>query len=220
MVGEDDLGRAAIRALAATGVQPHLELLRGEPTGVVVAFVDASGERSMFTDRGANLRLGTSSLPTELFGAGKHLHLSGYEILDEATRPAGLAALELAGAAGMTRSIDPSSAGPLASVGAGAFVGWTRGLDWCCANLEEGRVLTGKRRAEDVLMGLRRHYREVALTLGADGAMFSGPGPSFCTARPTASPSKTRPGRATPSPGRSSPAGYGGTRPWTRCKRG
>jgi sugar/nucleoside kinase (ribokinase family) len=176
VVGDDDLGRAAIRALAATGVQPHLELLPGAPTGVVVAFVDASGERSMFTDRGANLRLGASSLPTELFGAGKHLHLSGYEILDEATRPAGLAALELAGAAGMTRSIDPSSAGPLASVGADAFVGWTGGLDWCCANLEEGRVLTGKKRAEDVLVGLRRHYREVALTLGPGGAMFSGPG--------------------------------------------
>jgi ribokinase len=179
VVGDDELGRAAARALAATGVQTHLEVLRGEPTGVVVALVDASGERSMFTDRGANLSLAKNTLLTELFGPGTHLHLSGYELLDEATRGAALEALEAAAAAGMTRSVDPSSAGPLASVGAGSFLGWTQGLDWCCANLEEGRVLTGQRRPEDVVAGLRRHYREVALTLGADGAMFSGAGAEF-----------------------------------------
>ena len=76
----------------------------------------------------------------------------------------------------MTRSVDPSSAGPLAPVGAAAFLEWTEGVEWCCANLEEGRVLTGKHRPDEVLAGLRRHYQEVALTLGAEGAMFSGPG--------------------------------------------
>ena len=65
--------------------------------------------------------------------------------------PPGWQALELAAAAGMTRSVDPSSAGPLAAVGAGAFLGWTEGLDWCCANLDEGRVLTGKREPPEVL---------------------------------------------------------------------
>ena len=84
----------------------------------------------------------------------------------------------------MTRSVDPSSAGPLASVGAAAFLGWTDGLDWCCANLEEGRVLTGEQRPADVLASLSQHYREVVLTLGADGVMFSGPGPRCSSARP------------------------------------
>ncbi len=176
VVGDDELGRAAGRALASTGVQPHLEVRPGERTGVVVALVDPAGERSMLTDRGANLHLSKEALVRELFAVGRHLHLSGYELLDEATRPAGLAALEAAVAAGMTRSVDPSSAGPLASVGAALFLGWTKGLDWCCANLEEGRVLTGQRQPEDVIAGLRRYYREVALTLGADGAMFSGAG--------------------------------------------
>ena len=176
VVGDDELGRAATRALAANNVQAHLEALPEERTGVVVAMIDPSGERSMFTDRGANLRLGHRALPRELFGGGRHLHLSGYELLDEVTRPAALEALELAAAAGMTRSVDPSSAGPLAAVGAGAFFGWTEGLDWCCANIEEGRVLTGKREPPEVLAGLRRHYREVALTLGGDGVLYSGPG--------------------------------------------
>jgi ribokinase len=211
IVGDDELGQAAARALAATGVHAHLDVVEGQRTGVVVALVDPSGERSMLTDRGANRSLAKRHLairdpaesdPAEgdpakggpgkggpgkgdprrgaltagLFGPGRHLHLSGYELLDEATRPAGLAALELAASAGMTRSVDPSSAGPLASVGTAAFLHWTEGVEWCCANLEEGRILTGQHRPDEVLAGLRRHYREVALTLGAGGAMFSGPG--------------------------------------------
>ncbi|MGP8208526.1 MAG: carbohydrate kinase family protein [Acidimicrobiales bacterium] len=176
VVGDDELGRAAARALGRCGVEAHLRVAPGHQTGVVVAVIDASGQRSMLTDRGANLDLAEGDLGPELLVAGRHLHLSGYELLDEATRPAARAALGLALGAGMTRSVDPCSAGPLAAVGPAAFLAWTEGLDWCCANLDEGRALTGARRPEEVLAGLRRHYREVALTLGADGALFSGPG--------------------------------------------
>jgi ribokinase len=176
VVGDDELGRAAARALAATGVEVHLRVDPERPTGVVVALVDASGQRSMLTDRGANLGLGEQDLAPGLLGSGRHLHLSGYELLDEATRPAARVALELAAAAGMTRSIDPCSAGPLARVSPAAFLAWTEGVEWCCANLDEGQVLTGRTRPDEVLAGLRRHYGEVALTLGAGGAVFSGPG--------------------------------------------
>lgn len=175
-VGDDELGRAAARALAGAGVEAHLSVCAGVHTGVVVALIGSAGERSMLTDRGANLRLSPEALPAELFGPGKHLHLSGYVLLDQQSRPAGLAALELAAANGMTRSVDPCSAGPLAAVGPAAFLAWTRGVDWCCANLDEGRALTGATHPEVVLAGLRGHYNEVALTLGADGALFSGPG--------------------------------------------
>ncbi len=203
VVGDDELGRAAVRALAVTGVRAHVEVLPGERTGTVVALIDAAGERSMFSDRGANLRFGSEALNSGLLGPGRHLHLSGYELLDERTRGTALEALELAAAAGMTRSVDPSSAGPLASVGAAAFLGWTDGLDWCCANLEEGRVLTGEQRPADVLASLRQHYREVVLTLGGDGVFFSGPGPKCSSSRPNGSASRTPPGPVTPSPARS-----------------
>jgi len=175
-VGDDEFGRAAAGALAATGAQVHLQVCRGQRTGVVVALIDASGERSMLTDRGANLGLGTDALDPVLFVAGRHLHLSGYELLDEATRPVGLAALQLAAAAGMTRSVDPCSAGPLAAVVPAAFLSWTKGIEWCCANLDEGRALTGAIGPDDVLAALRPHYREVVVTLGAEGALLSGPG--------------------------------------------
>lgn len=176
VVGDDEMGRATARALAPTGVQAHLQVCPGQQTGVVIALVGVSGERSMLTDRGANLHLSTEALDPALLRPGRHLHLSGYELLDKATRPAGLAALELAAAAGMTRSVDPCSAGPLTAVGPSAFLTWTEGVEWCCANLAEGRALTGAERPAEVLAGLRRYYREVALTLGAQGALFSGPG--------------------------------------------
>ena len=186
VVGDDELGRAATRTLAVTGVQAHLQVAPGHKTGVVVAVVGSSGERSMLTDRGANLSLREQALDPALLAAGRHLHLSGYELLDEATRPAALSALALAAVAGMTRSVDPCSAGPLAVVGKAAFLGWTAGVEWCCANLEEGRALTGMTQPAEVLAALRRHYREVALTLGAEGALFSGPGTELlhCPAGP------------------------------------
>jgi sugar/nucleoside kinase (ribokinase family) len=176
VVGDDELGRAATRALAAGEVRTHLRVDPLHQTGVVVALVDATGRRSMFADRGANLHLDGQDLGAGLLVAGRHLHLSGYELLDQATRPVALAALRAAAAAGMTRSVDPCSAGPLAAVGAANFLAWTEGLEWCCANLDEGRALTGANRPAEVLAGLRHHYGEVVLTLGAQGALFSAPG--------------------------------------------
>ncbi len=193
------------RALAATAVQAHLQVCPGQRTGVVVALIDASGERSMLTDRGANLGLGTDVLDPALFVAGRHLHLSGYVLLDEATRPVGLAALELAAAAGMTRSVDPCSAGPLAAVGADAFLSWTEGIEWCCANLDEGRALTGRqepRRCPGWLCGLTTARR--SSPSGPRERCCQGRGPSSFIAPRTTSRSPIRPAPATPSPGRSS----------------
>jgi sugar/nucleoside kinase (ribokinase family) len=193
VVGDDELGRAALRSISGSGVHAHFRALPGVQTGVVVSVVDAAGERSMLTDRGANLRLGDLGLVPDLlasgfFEAGKHLHLSGYELLDEATRAAGLSILRMAAESGMTRSVDPCSAGPLAAVGAANFLSWTEGVDWCCANLDEGRALTGVEDPTEVMAALRRHYREVTLTLGPYGALFSGPATDLvhCPAVPAA----------------------------------
>jgi len=176
VVGYDDFGQAAASALAAAGIEARLAVSSDARTGMVVSLVGGSGQRSMLTDRGANITLGESSFSGDLFAAGRHLHLSGYELLDDATRPAGLTALALAAGCGMTRSVDPCSAGPLARVGAPAFLAWTHGVDLCCANFDEGRALSGAEDPEEIIGYLRHYYKEVALTLGADGALFSGDG--------------------------------------------
>jgi sugar/nucleoside kinase (ribokinase family) len=173
-VGDDELGRAAERALERAGVHAHLAKVAGYPTGTVVALVDETGQRSMLTDRGANLALSPELLPTAVFAAGGHLQLSGYDLLDEATRAAGLAALELAASFAMSRSVDASSVAPLARVGAASFLSWTAGVELWSGNLEEGRLLTGADAAEEVARGLHHHYPNVALTLGSAGALYCG----------------------------------------------
>ena len=176
VIGDDELGHAAVQALATTGVLAHFKVAAGEQTGVVVALVDAAGERSMLTDRGANLRLEAQMLDPHLLARADISTCPATTCLMPRRCPAALAALNNAAAAGMTRSVDPSSAGPLTALGREAFLSWTEGVDWCCANLDEGRVLAAVDPPAEVVTALRRHYREVVLTLGADGVLFSGSG--------------------------------------------
>jgi len=131
---------------------------------------------SMVTDRGANLALAPGDVPGEEFRAGRHLHLSGYALLDGGSRRAARRALALARRARMSVSVDPSSAGPLARVGAGRFLAWTRGAGTCMANLDEARALTGLRPAADAARALTAAYGEVVVTLGARGALWAGAG--------------------------------------------
>lgn len=92
----------------------------------------------MITDRGANALLDPSDVDVT---GGVHLHLSGYVLLDPASRPAGLAALRTAHAAGLTTSVDAASAAPLRA--APDFLTWTRGVDLLIANADEAEVLAG-----------------------------------------------------------------------------
>lgn len=172
-VGDDELGRAATAALVEAGVTPRLSVVPGATTGVVVALVHPSGERSMLTDRGANLALAPDALAAARFAPGGHLHLSGYVLLDAATRAAGRAALARARAAAMTISIDPCSAAPLAALGAERFLAWTAGSRWCCANRDEAAVLTGEQDPARAAATLAHHYDEVAVTAGAAGVYLA-----------------------------------------------
>ncbi len=175
-VGDDREGAEQLAALDRGGVRTRVAVDAQRPTGTVVALVARAGGRSMVTDRGANLALAPADVPGEEFRAGRHLHLSGYALLDAGSRPAARHALALARGAGMTVSVDPSSAEPLARVGADRFLGWTRGAGTCLANLDEARVLTGLRMAAAAARALTARYGEVVVTLGARGALWAGAG--------------------------------------------
>ena len=135
--------------------------------------VEPGGERTMLPDRGANAALEPADLPIDEFAEGKHLHLSGYTLLDPGSRSAGLVALEHARAAGMSISVDPASAAPLAELGSAAFLGWTRRAGLLLPNAEEAAVLTGARDPEAAAWALAKDGREVVITLGKEGALWS-----------------------------------------------
>ncbi len=164
-VGDDDRGRALVAALVRENVSAQVQVARGTHTGTVVSVVNPGGRRSMLTDRGANLSLDADSVPDELFAWGGHLHLSGYAVIDEATRSTAMAIFDRAGASQMSRSVDCSSAAPLARMGAEAFFETTKGADVLFANGEEVQAITG---STDPAV-LASHYPMSVVTLGARG---------------------------------------------------
>jgi sugar/nucleoside kinase (ribokinase family) len=171
-VGDDALGRESVAGLTDRGVTAWVSTEPDLTTGTCIVLVEPGGERSMLPDAGANSTLTAADLPQRAFRPGGHLHLSGYTLLNPGSRDAGLAALSMAAAADMTVSVDPSSAAPLAELGAARFLSMTRGVDLLLANRDEAEVLAGTSDPHLAAQQLGDTYREVVVKLGADGAMW------------------------------------------------
>jgi sugar/nucleoside kinase (ribokinase family) len=143
-VGADPAGTAAAADLRGAGIRPALAVDPRLPTCAVVVLLDG-GERTMLSDRGAAAWLDPADLPA-LDGAD-HLHLSGYVLLDETSRPAGRAALLAARAAGLSTSVDPQVAPALTP----AFVDDVRGVDLLLPNAAELTALGGAEALRDAV---------------------------------------------------------------------
>jgi ribokinase len=174
-VGDDPSGRAQAAELAALGVRCAFAVDAHAPTGTIVSLVDPTGERAMLADRGANLGLRPADLPAAL-PSGAHLHLSGYTLLHPGPRDAGLAAIAMARAAGLTISVDPASVAPLAATGAADFLHWTGGADLLLPNESEAALLSGHPDPDTAATALAARYGAVALTLGPHGALLTDAG--------------------------------------------
>lgn len=173
-VGSDPFGYYHRQELERAGVIPHLSFDPQLSTGTIVALIDpATAERHMLTDRGANPNLAGENMPWELFKPGNCFHMSGYCLLEGATRQTALVALETARQHRMHVSVDPSSTSLLEEVGPAQFLEWTGGADICFPNLAEGRLLSGEDAPEAVATTLAGHYGEVVLKLGQEGALWA-----------------------------------------------
>lgn len=175
-VGADLAGEAATAALRAEGVDCALTADHARPTATILVLVHPGGERTMIPDRGANLGLAVADLDAVAFRSGDHLHLSGYALLHPGPRPAAAAALERARAAGVTTSVDPASAAPLAAMGVEAFTTLVAGVDLLLPNRAEAALLAGTDDATEAARLLGARHREVAVSLGPEGALWSGGG--------------------------------------------
>lgn len=173
-VGIDDADAHAA-ALRRFGVEPMLTLERELPTGKIVVLLTADGERSMYTDRGANVRLGAPDLPPNLDGIS-HLHVSGYSMFVPPARGAVSELVRDAVRQSIPVSCDPSSESYLRRTGAELFISLTQGVSTILPNAAEARELagcdehTGKAAAAEALTA---HYPTVVVKLGRCGALLA-----------------------------------------------
>jgi ribokinase len=172
-VGDDAAGRERTAELAALGVDCVVRAHPGAVTGSVVVLTSAH-ERTMITDRGAALLLDPADVAAAVKAApdAVHLHLSGYPLLDEGSRPGGLAALAAARERGLTTSVDAASAAPLRRVGTETFLALVRETDLLLVNADEAAALAGPGSPAEQGAVLAHAARNVVVKLGPDGAVW------------------------------------------------
>jgi len=168
-VGHDERGRGARDELRAAGVDARLAADPELATGTCVVIVGPDGERTMAPDPAANDGLLDADLPDELLVAGDHLHVAGYALLRDGSRPAARAAIRRALAHGMTVSVDPSSAALLSP----EFLDFADGAGLLLPNVDEARMLSGEREPERAARALAARFGEVVVTLGGGGALWT-----------------------------------------------
>jgi sugar/nucleoside kinase (ribokinase family) len=160
-VGTDRAAGQVRDALVAAGVRTVLAADPDAPTCTVVVLVDGTGQRTMLADRGAAGRFGPTDVdPASLAGA-RHLHVSGYVLLDDSSRAGGVAALAAARATGLTTSVDPQAAQLLEP----GFLDLVRGVDLLLPSAGELAALGGA----EVVLGA---VGAVAATAGPGGATW------------------------------------------------
>ncbi len=178
VVGDDPAGADRVAELAAAGVGTAVRRSADARTGSVVV-LSHGHERTMLCDRGANATLSPLDIATALAGQpdARHLHLSGYALFDPGSRDAGRYSLGEAAARGLGTSVDAASAGPLARVGATAFLSWVHHVDLLLANLAEARVLAGHDGPPQALArSLTEHVPHAVVKLAGDGAVWASRG--------------------------------------------
>ena len=144
-----------------------------EQTGSIVVLLNKAGDRTMITDRAANLEISPDDIKEEFFENIEHFHLGGYSFFGgENMEKTALKSITMAQDMKIPVSFDPSSYAGLADYGIQKILNQTEGIDFCFPNLEEGRVLTGKKQPNEITKYLMNYYKNVILKVGKEGCML------------------------------------------------
>ncbi len=175
-VGRDATGRALVAALSGDGVKMRVVRVAGARTGRIGVFVEASGERSFITQRGAALRLRPEDLRADWFTGAEVVHLPAYSLLDQPLGRAGMVAIRMARQAGALVTVDLSSSAPLLARGRRTAMALIREAapDLLFATRDEAKALMGPKREEGLLglapIAVVKRGRKGANVLVRDGA--------------------------------------------------
>ena len=171
--GTGPFATLALAALADAGIEVLQRPKAGRDTGFVVAIVEAGGERTFLTSRGAEATLTADDLRAVQAGARDAVYLSGYGLAHPSNSGAILDWLGRLGEPNLV-FFDP---GPLAgSVPGEALDRVLRRADWLTCNAGEAAMLTGcddpVAAARSLGQGLPRGG--VLVRTGPDGCLLAG----------------------------------------------
>ncbi|WP_281387698.1 carbohydrate kinase family protein [Nonomuraea rhodomycinica] len=162
--------------LVRAGVRPHAQVDPTHPTAVVIAMVDATGERSMLTNRGAGGQISPADWDDAFLDGVALLHLSGYTFFTGPGLALARLAMERATAAGIAISVDPASTGPLREFGVERFLDESAPAGLIIPNRDEALVLTGVGDPERAAELLSERYGTAVVKLGSQGALSASGG--------------------------------------------
>ena len=196
-VGSDPLGDSALGALAGAGVDlSGISCDSTTPTGMILVATVPGGERTMFSNRGANTHLSPQEISASRMAGARILQLTGYAFLEPPQRDAAWKAIDLACAAGIPISLD-------AAINPGGtprdhIRKLLERLDTCILGMEEARSLLGAQDPPEAARALlERGVATVAVKLGSRGSYFARRGESlYLPAHPVASVDATGAGDA------------------------
>ncbi len=116
-IGMDAFGEKALAALRERGVETsRISVIKGYHTGLMSISVDNRGERAIVGSRGANAVRRLADEDLEYISRSRHLHVSGYQMLNRDRGEGALRLLQHAKKLGLTVSIDMEGAAFLSQV--------------------------------------------------------------------------------------------------------
>jgi len=153
------------------GVTPHLAGDEQLETGSLVSIVQGD-DRSMLSDRGANVALDPTEISDAVLSAASWLHLTGYSFFHHHNPEMLSTLMERARSHGLGVMVDASSAGFLLDVGPQRFVRWVKGASVFRCNEEEAQVLADSRDTHTALERLGELFPRVIVTTGEKGSLL------------------------------------------------
>ena len=115
-VGDDNAGHLLVTELEALGVDVRA-VWATQPTGAIAILVGPARERTMFTQRGANVGLRTDDLQAEWFEGARLIHVPAYSLFEDPLADAARAAVSMVRLRGGILALDLSSAAGLREYG-------------------------------------------------------------------------------------------------------
>lgn len=140
-IGDDNAGKIILEELNRPNLNLNLVKTENVSSGSCAILIDATGERTMFPDPGANIFLASQDVPKEWFKQAEIIHISAYSLLRKNTKNAIGEIIKIAKDNGLKTSVDVASSQPLIDNDGFNALKELAPWDYLFANKDEAEVL-------------------------------------------------------------------------------